>query len=254
MIQPIPSLRDISILRLSGQEYLLIACDSCGAIGQKEKDLVRVSPAITGYYTCRVATLEILAAGGQVHTVIDTLSVEWDPTGKEIYQGIQRFLAEAALETTTINGSTEENFPTVQTAMGITVLGTAHEETLRLHKSQPKDEVWVLGLPKIGNEIAHPFDPEVASVTSIQALLQDPKVTAMIPVGSKGISHEASLLAKESELEIEWEPELAVSLEKSAGPATCVVLSMDPHILPAWKKQLASEVFWKLGRMKGEPA
>ena len=252
MIQQKETQRDMTILTLSDHQCLLIACDSCGAVGEKEKDLVQVSPEITGYYTCRVAALEILTAGGQVQAVIDTLAVEWDPTGKEIYKGIQRFLKEAGLEATAINGSTEENFPTVQTAMGITVIGTAAEATMRLNKCQRDDELWVLGLPKVGNEIKHPFDPEVASIGAIQALLQDPRITGMIPVGSKGVGHEASLLAKESRMEIEWGTNLPASLEKSAGPATCVVMSMDPQAIPGWKPKLVSDVFWKLGTLRGE--
>ncbi len=172
--------RDVTLLPLSEDQYLVIGCDSCGGVGTKEKDLVKVSPEITGYYTCRVAVLEVLAVGGRPEVVIDTLAVEWDPTGKQIYQGIQRFLDESGLKIGAINGSTEENFPMVQTSMGITVIGRAFKKELRLNRSRPGDELWVLGLPKVGHEIQHPHDPEVACLKNLQELLQHPEVADII--------------------------------------------------------------------------
>lgn len=243
--------RDVTLLPVSADQHLVISCDSCGGVGNKEKDLVKVPPEITGYYTCRVATMEILAVGARPEVVIDTLAVEWDPTGKQIYHGIQRFLEESGLNISAINGSTEENFPMVQTAIGITVIGRVFKKDLRLNRSRAGDELWMLGLPKVGHEILHPYDPEVASISSIQALLQDPGITGMIPVGSKGVGYEASLLAAESQLKIEWVPDLPVSMDKSAGPSTCVVLSLDSKILPEWREKLASETFLKLGTLKG---
>ncbi|SFI39687.1 hypothetical protein SAMN05192551_1176 [Tindallia magadiensis] len=243
--------RDVTMIPLSEEEYLLVSCDSCGGVGDKEKDLVRVPPEITGYYTSRVAIMEMLTLGGTPTVIIDTLSVEWEPTGKKIYDGIHRFLEEAGLEMTTLNGSTEENFPMVQTAMGITVIGRAAKDRLRLDRSQPGNELWLLGVPKVGNEILQPFDPEIASVKSVQQLLEQPEVKDMIPVGSKGIKHEAGLLADNANVKIRWEKGLDIPLEKSGGPSTCVVLSLEARAATRLERLVSANAFQRLGKLEG---
>ncbi|SDZ01077.1 AIR synthase related protein [Tindallia californiensis] len=243
--------RDVTMIPLSEEEYLLVSCDSCGGVGDKEKDLVRVPPEITGYYTSRVAIMEMLTLGGTPTVIIDTLSVEWEPTGKRIYDGIRRFLEEAKLEMTTLNGSTEENFPMVQTAMGITVIGRAATDRLRLDRSRPGHELWLLGVPKVGNEILQPFDPEIASVKSVQQLLEQPEVKDMIPVGSKGIKHEAGLLAGNANVKIRWEKGLDIPLEKSGGPSTCVILSLEAKAATRLEGLVSANAFQRLGKLEG---
>ncbi len=219
--------RDITLLSVSPEKALVIACDSCGGVGQKSADLVQVPPEITGYYTCRVAIMEVLAVGAGIRLVIDTLSVEWEPTGRRIMGGIEKCLEEAGLEkAVAINGSTEENFPMTQTAMGITVIGEVGSEALLSGVSEEGDWVVTIGLPKVGHEIVHPVDEEVLSLTNFLVLRDQAGVKDIIPVGSRGIAHEAQLLAALNGLQVAWHQSLSVDPDKSGGPATCAVAAM----------------------------
>ena len=48
---PIAANRDVSFIELNADLYLAIACDSCGGIGEKERDVVCVPPYIVGRFT-----------------------------------------------------------------------------------------------------------------------------------------------------------------------------------------------------------
>lgn len=219
--------RDITLLPLTPGQSLVIACDSCGGVGQKPADLVQVPPEITGKYTCRVAAMEVLAVGASIRLVIDTLAVEWEPTGQRIMEGIHQCLEEAGLEkTVALNGSTEENFPMTQTAMGITVIGEVSQERFLSGISEENDWVVTVGIPKVGNEITHPLDKEVVSLTDFITLRNTTGVKDIIPVGSKGIGHEARLLGHINGLQVVWHKPLSVDIHKSGGPATCAVAAM----------------------------
>ncbi|MPN50746.1 hypothetical protein SDC9_198379 [bioreactor metagenome] len=58
----------------------------------------------------------------------------------------------------------------------------------------------------------------------MDALLRNPAVGSVLPAGSKGIAHEALLLAEESGLAVHF-LKTELDLYKSAGPASCAVFS-----------------------------
>ncbi|WP_129409246.1 AIR synthase related protein [Marinitoga lauensis] len=114
----------MTIINVCDNKELAIACDSSGGIGNKQMDIIKVPPDIVGYFTAHVALAEIISYGAFPIAVIDTLSVELNDTGKEIIKGIKKALEQLGInENKIITGSTEENFPVVQTGMGITVIG-----------------------------------------------------------------------------------------------------------------------------------
>ncbi|WP_026477235.1 AIR synthase related protein [Alkaliphilus transvaalensis] len=222
--------RDISFIRSWGSKTLVIACDSSGAIGSKELDLLKVSPRIVGYYTTRVALMEILSVGATPLAVINTLSVEMNPTGYEIIEGIKDLLREAELPLDCINGSTEENFKTLQTGMGITIIGEVENDYCKLSKTEAGDIIYLLGELKVGGEIQLPHDPTICSLKDLQLLVSAKGVKEIIPVGSKGIGYEGELLAALNGLQFVPDDNLSVSLTKSGGPATAVIFSGSPNL------------------------
>ena len=244
------NMRDITLLKVHPEQTLVIACDSCGGVGDKPGDIVTVPPEIVGYYTCRVAAMEVMAVGAEIKLVIDTLSVEWDPTGKRILDGIQQFLSEAGVSLSAVNGSTEENFTMSQTAMGITVIGSVHPDNLQSGISRPGDVLITAGLPKVGSELKHPFDPDVISTGAFNVLLSHEGVHDIVPVGSKGIRHEAEMLASINQLAVHFEEAPAVDLDKSGGPATCVVAAVSASTVETLKKrvQIPVTVIGTLGK------
>ncbi|SMB95171.1 alpha-ribazole kinase [Thermanaeromonas toyohensis ToBE] len=218
--------RDLTLIELNDGRLLVIACDSCGAIGPKEGDVVKVPGYVVGRFTSRVALMEVLAAGAWPICVVNTLCVEPFPTGADIQRGIAdelRFLGvdpEALL-----TGSTEKNMPTSQSGVGVTVIGIASKEQLRVGRLSAGDSLGLFGLPKVGAEVSL-NDPEIADLPTVMLLLSSSQVREIVPVGSRGIKAEAETLARLNDLELVWyEIPDEVDLYKSAGPATCLLVA-----------------------------
>lgn len=240
--------RDLTLIDLSDDKVLVIACDSCGAVGPKEGDLVKVSGYVVGRFTSRVALMEVLAAGAWPICVVNTLCVEPFPTGADIQCGIAdelRFLGvdpEALL-----TGSTEKNMPTSQSGVGVTVVGIASKEQLRIGRLRAGDYLALFGLPKVGAEVSL-GDPEIADLSTIMLLLSSSQVKEIVPVGSRGIKAEAETLARLNDLELVWyEIPDEVDLYKSAGPATCLLAAGEEATLKVMGEK-AKKPFFVLGK------
>jgi hypothetical protein len=76
-------------------------------------------------------------------------------------------------------------------------------------------------------------DPEIVTLKTVRTLRYMDEVHEIVPVGSQGILKEAELLARLASVTLELEeldPNGAsgnLDLSKTAGPATCVVLSAE---------------------------
>lgn len=219
--------RDLTIIPLNGKEELVIACDSSAAIGEKEGDVVKTSPAITAAFCLRVPLLEVLSIGAQAIAVVDVIGNEYEETGKKMLEGIKEELARAGLSHLSLNGSTEENMPTIMSTLGITVIGKVQVDQKRFGCLNQGDAVYYLGQPYVGAEVVAHQDT-IFSYTELTRLLNTTGVLEVLPVGSKGILHEAKELAKSSRLIFELAEELTDTLElkKSAGPATVVLVGV----------------------------
>ncbi|ADL12301.1 AIR synthase related protein [Acetohalobium arabaticum] len=239
--------RDVSVIDLTVDEKLVIACDSIGRIGPKEEDIVETSGRIVGKLSARVALMEALAVRATPISVVNTLSVEYEPTGKEIIAGIEEEIAVLDMvEGDIITGSTEENIPTLQTGIGITVVGRAAKEELRVADSQSGDLMVALGLPKVGDEVLESIE-EIVNLADLEQILELDYIHDILPVGSKGIKYEAELLAELNGLGLELE-ETVIDLKKSAGPATALLLTL-PEEYWAELKNLFSKPLNLLGRL-----
>jgi hypothetical protein len=128
--------------------------------------------------------------------------------------------------------NTEDNFPTNQTGAGLTVVGFANEDELRLGKTSPGDLIVAVGKPKVGIEVlsaeAH---GEIADLKNVLQLSQRKYVHDIAPVGGFGIASEARMMAYGVGRQLKfWDVE-GLDLEKSAGPATVVLATIDPQRL-----------------------
>ncbi len=236
-------IRDVLILPISAGKTLVIGCDSSGGIGPKQRDAVRVPAYVVGRFTSRVALMEVMTSGAIPAALVDTLCAEPDPVGIEVGRGIADELAEVGLTgLVEVTGSSEKNVPTEQTGVGITVIGVVRPSDLRYGRSTPGDEVICIGIPKVGWEVRLD-DPDITDLPLLKRLLALPGVHEVAPGGSRGIIHEARELAALGRFEVEIGESPGVDLCKSAGPATCLVASVEPGVSNVIASTLAKPVF-----------
>lgn len=213
--------RDLQLISI-GDKQIVISCDSAGGIGEKVNDVIKVKPDILGYTTAKVSLCEVLATGADIISVVDTLSVEMNPTGEKIIRGIVTALEEIGLNNDYLTGSTEENFSSVQTGMGITVIGVLEED---LPKTYEGDNVLILGRASVGNEVIE-YKSELFDHILCKKLREIKDIHEILPCGSKGILHELKEIEKSSGLNIELYSNIDIDLVKSCGPATCAVITL----------------------------
>lgn len=222
--------RDLVITELTEDIWLVVASDSAGGIGPKIRDSFFSTGYECGRMVIRVPIMEILACGAVPITVIDALSVEMDPTGKEIIHGVKDESADAGINADlAVTGSTEDNVETVQTGIGAVVIGFVHKKDFKPGCSSDGDMVVCVGIPKSAPEYKVVYsDPEIANPQVIRELRKLEFVHDILPVGSKGVKHEFSELADSAELEGNYFHDVLIDINKSGGPSTCCLVSL-PH-------------------------
>jgi hypothetical protein len=212
--------RDLTIVSGMGRDCLVIACDSCGAVGLKDADVFRIPPRTAARFTARVALTEVLCSGALPVAVANGAACEMKPTGEETILGIRDELDIAGIPDIVLTGSTEENFSTSMTAFAITVIGTAPETDLKFGQAAAGDKFILFGSPRVGAEVdleSEGFYP------AISKLLPMREVREIVPVGSKGTAYEAETLAALNGAA--FQPyRTASDYRKSAGPATCLLV------------------------------
>ncbi|KPU27728.1 selenophosphate synthase [Caloranaerobacter sp. TR13] len=220
--------RDLTFIEINEEQLLVIACDSSGAIGSKENDIVKVSPDILGYFTTNVALYEILSVGAEPLTIVNTLTVEMNDTGNKIIEGIKKAIEPlSASKDIIITGSTEENFPVCQTGMGITVIGIINTNNWTMPMTKKGAIALVVGLPKLGQEVIADNGKEIFSLKILLELKKYSFIQEILPVGSKGILFELKEMARTNDLDLCIFSDIKVDLYKSAGPATCAIVSIE---------------------------
>lgn len=213
-------MRDVLILPFNGDESIVVACDNSGGIGLKEMDAVQVPYDMVAYYSFRVAVMECLAAGGNPFAVT-VQNFCGEGAWGELIIGINRGIAELGLEELQITGSTESNFPLVQSAVGLTVLGKKKTSRTDLRPHFTDDtRIAVIGKPLVGDEVME-NEAEAVPLVVFQQLCALEDVT-LLPVGSKGIYFELNeLFSNRTFKGAEIISDL--DIHKSSGPSTCVL-------------------------------
>lgn len=220
---------DVSILKIPTGHVIVVGSASSGGVGPKPMDRVKVSGRDLGKFLARVALMDVAATGAFPILVSVTLGVKKEPTGSEILDGVRKEVRVLGLEPSRVlMENTEENFETIQTGAGITVIGLANEDELRLGKTRPGDLIVAIGQPKVGDEVL-PAEArgEIADLKDVILLTQKEFVHDIIPVGSFGITHEAQMVAYSVGRQAKLEESKELKLKKSAGPATVVLTTMD---------------------------
>jgi len=220
---------DVSILKIPTGHAIVAGSTSSGAVGPKEMDKVKVDGRILGKFLARVALMDVSATGAFPLLLSVTLGVEKEPTGNAIIEGIRGETRSIGLDPNqVIMENTEDNFETLQTGVGLTVVGFANEEELRIGKTCPGDLIVAIGKPKVGNEvIAAEARGEIADLKNVTQLSQKKYVHDIWPVGGFGIASEAKMMAYGVGRQLKTFEVQGLDMVKSAGPATVVLATID---------------------------
>ncbi len=220
---------DVSILKIPTGHAIVVGSTSSGAVGSKEMDKVKVEGRVLGKFLARVALMDVTATGAFPVLLSVTLGVEKEPTGNAILEGIRREARSIGLDPNQVlMENTEDNFETLQTGVGLTVVGFANETELRLGKTLPGDLVVAIGKPKVGDEVivaeAH---GEIADLKNVTQLSQRKYIHDIAPVGGFGIASEARMMAYGVGRQLKIYEVQGLDLNKSAGPATVILVTVD---------------------------
>lgn len=214
---------------------LVITADNSGAIGQKALDHVNVPDAMTSYFSARVTLLEQLAASA-IPSAIIMLNFSSEEAWPRYVKGIEQLFEEAGLEMPNIQGSTESNIPTLQSAIGLTMIG---KKTNKKSTNSLEDLKWYsYGLPFVGDELIANLD-KIADLKKIIVALNNDVIEHVIPVGSKGLKFEVQQLL-DYELESGHFP---FDIEASAGPSTVVIFGVQAQKTAEFESCFSSLTF-----------
>lgn len=222
----VKTLRDLIVFRIA-ETYLTVSCDSCGGIGFHPLDAVKVDGKILGKFLARVALMETLSINARPFICSLTFSINPSPVMKEVLGGVQEEFKTAGLKKGDVKFifSSEKNFPVRQTGVGITVLGITRN--LKIGRVESGDLLIAVGKPYVGHEVLQAeANREIAELKDLNKLLKMNFIHELIPVGSRGILHEAKVLAKSSGLNFKLFGKPAINLKKSAGPSTVILAAV----------------------------
>ncbi len=192
-------------------------------------DALKVHPSVVGRFTARVALMEVISVGARPISLSVALCVEPIPAGREIMNGVRHELRASRFEDIAVVQSSEKNFPVKQTSVGTMVNGIVEDRFLKIGKCKHNDSLIAVGNPEVGREVIE--GERTGSITNLNDaidLLDLPYVHEIIPVGSRGISREASTIATDSRLHFYPARNPTVNVKKSAGPATVIICAIDP--------------------------
>ncbi|AKP66228.1 hypothetical protein [Companilactobacillus ginsenosidimutans] len=219
--------RDLTITPISDQEDIVVSCDVSAGFGNREYDIVKCSPEISVSLTLRTAMLELISYGAEPMTVVDTLSVEYNPTGKRIIAQMKKDMVEMGFPDIAINGSTEDNLDIQMTSVSVTVVGRARHKSPSTFKNL---SVFQLGNPYMGNEVLANLH-SIFPVRDAIDLRKNNSVVDMIPVGSKGIEYELGVLTETHDSKLELDSHIDHDeINKTAGPSTVLLVAVDESL------------------------
>ena len=235
---------DVAIVKVPTGHAIVAGSTSSGAVGPKVQDKVKVDGRVLGKFLARVALMDVIATGAFPVLLSVTLGVEKEPTGNEVLAGIQREARTIGLDPNqVIMENTEDNFETVQTGAGLTVIGFANEDELRLGKTVPGDLIVAVGKPKVGDEvILSEAKGEIADLKNVLQLSQKKYVHDIAAVGTFGIADEARMIAYAVGRQLKLAEVKGLDLSKSAGPATVVLATVDKDKLDDLKALISKPV------------
>lgn len=212
--------RDVLSISINEEDELILASDCSGGIGRKNDDVVQADTEVVGYFSFRVAVMECLSAGARL-VAVQLFNFTSDTVWEKYTQGVRMGLRELGMEDVPLTGTSESNISLKQSALGITCIGLRKKMD---QTSKQGNSFALIGTPLVGDEVLK-FQSCVAPLSLFKKCTLHPSITDILPVGSKGVRHELSVLTG-MELRKE-EVHSLQDLEKSSGPATSFIISYE---------------------------
>ncbi|KPL59972.1 hypothetical protein [Rossellomorea vietnamensis] len=212
-------LRDALSISINEDFELILASDCSGGIGMKKGDEVQVDPEIVGYFGFRVSVMECLSAGARLMAV-QLLNFTGDSVWERYAAGVRLGLSELGMDDIPLTGSSESNFNLNQSALGVTCIGMRVKEPP--HLPHPSLSYALIGTPLVGEEVLI-HESSIAPLDLFHTCIQHPSIVDILPVGSKGVRHELSLLVGKPLKR--GDVYSLHDLDKSSGPATSFIIS-----------------------------
>ncbi len=232
---------DLVIMKLKNGQVLVLANTSSGGIGPKREDQIKIDGTLLGRLMARTVLIKILAVGAQPIVLIVNLSVEFFPTGSQIFQGIREESHKiSTLEI--LEGHTEENIETSQTGMCITALGLCMEKELKIGKSLQNDLIVAIGEPRVREEVLNAGTGSIVGVEDVQKLSMKEFIHEIIPVGHDGIMGSLEMMRNKSGYKCRIEQRRTIDIEKSAGPSTVVLVTLEEDKLETLKNMVKRDI------------
>jgi hypothetical protein len=233
-MKPQRVLRSRDLVHWHDDEHItVLACDSNAGIGELPGDALCKIPEAVGYSATKVPLMEVIASGAEPFVLANALCGPLDDYGRRILAGVGAAVADSGFDVT-ITGSDETNMPTVQTGIGITILGRVAPAQWRIGTARPGDDVVCVGIPKDGLIIPYEeADDDIAGLSDLVAVVRSGRTHEVLPVGSRGIAYEAEQLAASAGCAVELTGDLGVHLTVSAGASTCFLAAGPPDVIVA---------------------
>lgn len=226
-------MKDVAITPLSSELELVIASDNSAAIGRKKLDAVQVDHSVTAYYATRVAYMDLLRVGAKPKAIV-LQNFTGDQVWEAYEKGVRQLLAETEYADLPITGSTESNFATVQSGLGLTIVGTRVRPVNKQQEINENTLFAVIGKPLVGHEALEQSE-HIAPLFLFEQLRKCKAVIDLVPVGSSGIQAEwQQLTGKRNSLASD------LNLNQSGGPATCFLIAYDSQAQEEIKKLTGS--------------
>lgn len=219
--------RDLSIVSLDEEKYLVIATDSCGSIGEKENDAVTLDIAVVVENTARVAILEVLSVNATIVNVVDSLTFERKYYGDKVIDRMLLLLDELGIDKTSLNGTTEDIWPTKESGVVVTVVGVVTKDKIRMNKLRGNESIYLFGEPLTGKDVMN--SDKIAKLSVAKKVSQDISVTEMLPIGSRGVAEEVKELAGQYNYKCYLFDDPMLDLP--GGPATCFVAFSNNNLM-----------------------
>ncbi len=235
--------RDALIFNLPDDQYLISTCDSCGSIGEKQHDVLKIPPKIVGNLTAKVAIMEALSLNAIPTQMILSISNESEPTANKVIAGAKdainevlsiwdyksiselNFRENPTSDNFPILISTETNMSTSMTALGVVI--NAISKAPKLDMPQIGDNIYMIGIPSIGNEVIENQD-KILNLNTLKHLISQKQIRQIIPAGSGGINAELlGILNNMDNKNIKFnilKDTYGDLIKKSSGPATSALI------------------------------